>query len=198
MLITAIEERRRGMSALFIDGEYALSVDTVTLISSGYKAGSEITDDQLHELIEASDLNRAKEKALYLIEYRSRTRKEMEQKLIPLFGENASESAIERLEQLGLINDESYAKQYASELLFKKHYSQKRAEFELMKKGISRDLIDEIMEELAPDPCEQIENLLRTKFSRSLSDEKSRTKVVNSLKSMGYSWYDIKDAMSGY
>ena len=72
MLITAAEERKKGMTALYIDGEYAVSVDTVTLMSSGYKTGSEINDEQLYELIQMSKINRAKEKALYLIEYRAR------------------------------------------------------------------------------------------------------------------------------
>ena len=51
MLITAIEERKKGMSALFIDGEYAVSIDTVTLVSSGKRQGSEIDDEELYELI---------------------------------------------------------------------------------------------------------------------------------------------------
>ena len=123
MLITAIEERKKGLSALFIDGEYALSIDTVTLVSYGKKTGSEISDEELHNLIEQSNINRAKEKALYLIEYRTRTRKEIEDKLIPLYGENATEAAIERLEQLKLIDDESFAREYAENLLIKKKFS---------------------------------------------------------------------------
>ena len=71
MLITAAEERKKGMTALYIDGEYAVSVDTVTLVSSGFRTGSEITDEELYELINASKVSRAKEKALYLIEYRA-------------------------------------------------------------------------------------------------------------------------------
>ena len=60
MLITAAEERKKGLTALYIDGEYAVSVDTVTLISSGKKAGSEISDEELYELIGNSRINRAK------------------------------------------------------------------------------------------------------------------------------------------
>lgn len=198
MLITAVEERKKGMSALFIDGEYAVSIDTVTLISSGKKTGSDITDEELYELLEKSKINRAKEKALYLIEYRARTRKEIMDKLIPLYGENAAELAVERLEELGLIDDEAFAREYAQQLLTKKKYSIKRASFEMQKKGIERDLIDEILEELEPDPVEQIVSLLETKYARYLDDEKGRARAVNGLKSMGYSWYDIKEAMAEF
>ncbi len=198
MLITAVEERKKGMSALFIDGEYAVSIDTVTLISSGKKTGSDITDEELYELLEKSKINRAKEKALYLIEYRARTRKEIMDKLIPLYGENAAELAVERLEELGLIDDEAFAREYAQQLLTKKKYSIKRASFEMQKKGIERDLIDEILEELEPDPVEQIVSLLETKYARYLDDEKGRARAVNGLESMGYSWYDIKEAMAEF
>lgn len=198
MLITAAEERRKGMTALYIDGEYAVSVDTLTLASQGFKTGSEISDEELYELLEASKVNRAKEKALCLIEYRSRTRKEISDKLIPLYGENASELAIERLEELGLIDDEKYAREYAEQLILRKKFSVERAAFELFKKGIDRNTAEEILSEFEPDPTEQIRDLLETKFARRLSNEKDRARTVNSLKAMGYRWSDIKEAMSEY
>lgn len=198
MLITATEERKKSMTALFIDGEYAVSIDTMTFMSSGKKTGSEITDDELYELIQKSKISRAKEKALYLIEYKSRTKRELLDRLIPLYGQNASELAVERLEQVGLIDDEAFAREYAENLLFKKKFSKERTVFEMSKKGIDKCIIEEILDEIAPDPVEQITNLLETKFARSLSDEKGRAKTVNSLKAMGYRWSDINDAMSEY
>lgn len=196
MIITSFEERKKSQTALYIDGEYAVTVDTMTFLSTGKKVGSEITDEELYELIETSKFNRAKEKALYLIEYRNRTKKELSDKLIPLFGESASTLAIERLEELGLINDESYVREYADVLLNKKGFSRQRALFELMKKGIDKDLAEEILDESEPDPVEQIKHLLETKFLRRLSNEKDLAKTVNALKSMGYRWSDIQDAMS--
>lgn len=196
MVITAVEERKKGMSALYIDGEYAVSIDTVTLMSSGKKAGSEISDDELYELIENSKVSRAKEKALYLIEYRSRTKKELMDKLVPLYGENAAESAVNRLEELGLVNDEEFAREYAVQLMEKKKFSRRRTEFEMMKKGIDRDIIEEILDETEIDPVEQITELLQTKYSKYLSDEKHRAKAINALRALGYNWSDINDAMN--
>ena len=195
MLITASEERKKGMTALYIDGEYAVSVDTVTLASSGFHTGSDITDDELYELLRASKISRAKEKALYLIEYRSRTRKELRDKLLPLFGEEAAEAAIERLEQLGLIDDEGFARDYAEQLIKRKLYSRERAAFEMMKKGIDKDIIEEVLDEMEPDPTEQIRQLLSTKYVRRLSNEKDRLRTVNALKAMGFRWSDIRECM---
>ena len=195
MLITASEERKKGMTALYIDGEYAVNVDTVTFASSGFHTGSDITDDELYELLRASRISRAKEKALYLIEYRSRTRKELRDKLLPLFGEEAAEAAIERLEQLGLIDDEGFARDYAEQLIKRKLYSRERAAFEMMKKGIDKDIIEEVLDEMEPDPTEQIRQLLSTKYVRRLSNEKDRLRTVNALKAMGFRWSDIRECM---
>lgn len=196
MVITSTEERKKSLTALYIDGEYAVSVDTMTFLSTGKKVGSEITDEELYELIETSKYNRAKEKALYLIEYRSRTKRELYDKLIVLFGESATKRAIKRLEELGLIDDEKYAREYAEVLLNKKGFSRQRAEFELMKKGIDKDVIEEILDELEPEPVEQIRKLLQTKFARRLSNEKDLSKTVNALKAMGYRWSDINEAIN--
>ena len=196
MIITGIEEPKKSLTALYIDGEYAVSVDTMTFLSTGKKVGSEITDEELYDLIETSKYNRAKEKALYLIEYRSRTKRELYDKLIVLFGESATKRAIERLEELGLIDDEKYAREYAEVLLDKKGFSRQRAEFELMKKGIDKDVIEEILDELEPEPVEQIKKLLQTKFARRLSNEKDLAKTVNALKAMGYRWSDINEAIN--
>ena len=197
MMITALEERRKGLTALYLDGEYAMCVDTMTLLATGKKTGSSITDEELHTLLEQSDCNRAKEKALYLMEYRSRTKKELSDKLCPLYGERAAASAISRLEELGLLNDEAYAREYAEALLHRKGFSRQRAMLELLKKGIDRELCEDILNELEPDPVEQIGHLLATKFARrNLSDDKERARVVNSLKAMGYRWSDIQEAFS--
>ena len=196
MVITSTEQRKKSLTALYIDGEYAVSVDTMTFLSTGKKVGSEITDEELYELIETSKYNRAKEKALYLIEYRSRTKRELYDKLIVLFGESATKRAIKRLEELGLIDDEKYAREYAEVLLDKKGFSRQRAEFELMKKGIDKDVIEEILDELEPEPVEQIKKLLQTKFARRLSNEKDLAKTVNALKAMGYRWSDINEAIN--
>ncbi|MFR9228513.1 MAG: regulatory protein RecX, partial [Acutalibacteraceae bacterium] len=116
MLITAIEKRRKMLSALFLDGEFAVNIDTETLLQFRYKIGMDITDEQLHELILASDARRANEKALYLLEHRSHSKKELIEKIQRTTSKEAARSAADRMEELGLVNDEEFAKRYAAEL----------------------------------------------------------------------------------
>ena len=64
MTVTAVEPRRKGLSALYIDGEFAMKLNTQTLAEYRISAGSPISDEELRELIDASDFSRAKERAL--------------------------------------------------------------------------------------------------------------------------------------
>ena len=131
---------------------------------------------------------------MYLLEYRQRSSREIEEKLLPLYGEKATEAAVERLTDLGLINDESFARDYARNLLEVKRFSGKRVLYEMMKKGIDKELAEEIIEEYDADPVEQIIEVINRKYLRSLNDEKGRKRIISGLRNMGYGWEDIKEA----
>ena len=45
MRITAIEPRRKGLSAVYIDGEFAMKLDTQTLLENRADVGREISDE---------------------------------------------------------------------------------------------------------------------------------------------------------
>lgn len=198
MIVTDIQEKKKGMSAIYIDGEYAMMLDTFTLAHEGIKIGTEIDDDVLYEIIKASNLSRAKEKALHLLEYRSRSRNELVEKVKSLYGEEAAEAAADRMVQLGLVDDERFARDYAEELFMKKKFAPKRVEYELSRKGIDREIIDVVVEELSPNPEDQIRLLLDTKYRNKITDQNSYRKTANSLAALGYSYYDINSVLSEY
>ncbi len=198
MEITAIEPRRHRLSQLYLDGEAAVRVDTETLIKSGWKPGMEITDEELHALLEASEERRAREKALYLLEYRSHSKKELADKISRTTSREAAEAAVEKMEELGLMNDESYARQLASSLLERKGYGVRRARQELLHKGIDRELVEEILLETAPDPEEKLREIVERKYQRQLQDEKGYRRTVAALQRLGYGWEDIKSVLEEF
>lgn len=198
MTITNIVPKRKKLSAVYIDGEYALKIDTETIISSPYSVGSEISDDELKELVEMSGEKRAKEKALWLLSNRDHSKRELETKIRRTEDADAAKKAVERMEELGLVDDEKFAERYAEQLINIKHLSVKGAKYKLLEKGIEKDLADEILDELSPDPREHIEILIERKYKNNLKDEKGRRRTVAALQRMGYSWSDIKAVMSNY
>ncbi len=197
MIITAIEPRRKSLSAIFIDGEYALKLDTETVITERLKIGGEIDDERLHELIKASDAKRAKEKALWLISYRDHSEGELRQKLMRDFGEEAVDKAIERLCELGLINDENFARKYA-ESLSHKHMSQRQIEQKLRQKGLDKELTSEAVDDLDLDEKEEIRALINKKYLRKLSDEGDLRRTIAALQRRGFGYSDIRSVIEEF
>lgn len=197
MLITAVEPRRKAMCALYIDGEYVMNLDARTVIENRFDVGREIDDEELHEIIRLSNERRAKEKALCLISYRDHSKKELTDKIKRTCDEESAEKAVERMEELGLINDENFARRYAEQLLFSKHNAPRGAVRQLVQKGIDRKLAEEIIEEIDFDPCDGIRAVIDRKY-KNINDEKIRRRAVAALQRLGYRWDDIKTVLREY
>lgn len=197
MKITEIRPRRKKLSAVYIDGEFAVSLDTQTLIDNRFDVGREISDEDLHEIIKLSNERRAKEKALWLLSYREHSKKELENKIRRTSDEEAAHKAVDRMEELGLVDDERFARHYAEKLLNTKHMSMRGIAYELTRKGIDRETAEELCEELDVDVSEQIRAVIDKKY-RNLSDEKVKRRAVAYLQRLGYRWDDIKSVLSEY
>ena len=194
MTITAIEPRRRQMCALFIDGEYVMNLDAQTLIENRFDVGREIDDDELGEIIEKSNERRAKDKALWLISYRSHSKKELFDKLRRDFDEASAQKAVDRMQELGLINDGEFAKAYARKLVYGKKMALRAAELELRRKGIDNITAEQVLSDLEYDAQTQIIEFISKKY-RNIEDEKVRRRAVAALQRKGYGWDDIKQAI---
>lgn len=194
MKITAVEPRRKQMCALFIDGEYVMNLDAQTLIENRFDVGREIDDDELKDIIDKSNERRAKEKALWLISYRSHSKKELFDKLKRSFDEASAQKAVDRMEELGLINDEEFARLYARKLVNGKKMSVKAAEYELYRKGIDKITAEQVLGELEYDPQTQIIEFITKKY-KNIQDEKIKRRAVAALQRKGYSWEEIRQAI---
>lgn len=198
MMLTAVEPRRKGLVALYIDGEKAVDLDAEVYLKSGLKPGDELDDEQLRNLIAASDARRAEQKAMYLLGFRAHSEKELARKLSRTVPREAAEKAAARMAELGLVNDEEYARTLARELFARKHYAAGRVRMELMRRGIPPELAQEAVEEARTDPQEAIRELVERKYERYLGDEKGRRKTVAALQRLGYQWDDIRCVLNEF
>lgn len=194
MTITAVEPRRKQMCALFIDGEYVMNLDAQTLIENRFDVGREIDDEELKDIIEKSNERRAKEKALWLISYRSHSKKELFDKLRRDYDEESAQKAVDRLEELRLLNDEEFARAYARKLIYGKKLSIRAAEYELLRKGINKATAEQALSEFEYDAQTQIIDFINKKY-KNINDEKIRRRAVAALQRKGYGWDDIKSAL---
>ncbi len=189
---------RNNKIHIFFDNEYSLTVDSEYWFSSPWCRTKEIDEEEKEELKEEIECRRAWMSTLDLIEMRSHSEKEIVQKLRRKYSQNAAELAAKKAVELGLICDEAFAEMYASELLNRKKYGIQRVKNELRLKGISNDIIESVISSLDIDAKESIINLVERKYARKLTDEKGRRSVIAALQRLGYSYCDIKAALSEF
>ena len=198
MELTAAEPRRKSLTQLYLDGEEAVKIDTEVFLRSGLKPGDELSDEELSELIKASDARRAKEKALYLLEHRNHSKKELTEKIArTAASREAAEAAADQMEELGLVNDEAFARDYARELFLRRRFGARRVKQELRLKGISPEIVDELLLEYEDDSlaAENIRAVLEKKYAGWQEDEKTRRRAYAALQRLGYSYGQIRQAM---
>ena len=138
----------------------------------------------------------AKERALALLDRRDYSRAELLKKLLEK-GEDEAEAtaAVDRLEELGFVDDARYApivvRHYAA-----KGYGARRVQQELARRGIPKELWDEAMAQM-PAQDDTIDRLLQSKL-RGEVDRAALKRASDFLLRKGYGWDEIKSALERY
>lgn len=179
---------------IYVDGEYRMTADNDFVLTCGYGENSEIDDEELADLEQAVSSRRAFLKACDLISRRDHSSGELLIKLRQKGFSEGAESAIEKLTELGYIDDERFASSYAAELQRVKHFGKRRIEQELYRKGIDKSIISDVTDELDFDDS-GLTDIIRKKYGRYLDSEKGVARAVNGLVRMGYSYGEIKKAL---
>lgn len=195
MRITKITKNKKSESLIFLDDQSSYILDNYVLASNDLKENQEISEEKLQEILFDSDLKRAKEKAFCILELRDHSKFELVSKLKKFFSENIAVAAADKMQDLNLINDANFSKKFARELLLSKHFSKYRAKFELSKKGISSDLIEETLEDFEVDEIEIIRELVEKKYKNAFSDERVKRRAVAFLQRQGYKFENIRQVL---
>lgn len=192
--ITGLHKRRGRLYQLELDGEPGQTVDARTFDESPYRVGSEIGDGQLEELLAASETARARDKALWLLSHRDYGGTELRRKLQKDADAQRAQAVVDRLTELGLVDDDRVAGQLARELCLRKHYPRRRAVGALCARGIDRETAQRAVEETGSDDVEQALALLRKKCYTTLDSESARQKALAALQRYGFDYETVRRA----
>lgn len=196
-MILSVKQGNGNKIHIYVDDEYRATVDSDYWYSEKYRNLKEINEEELTELLNAVSFRRAYNKGLDFLSRRPYGTKELIKKLCEKGHEKASaEKACERLTELGLLNDEEFARILANDLLERKNYSIKRIKQELIFRGIDREIVENTVELLDNDPVSRIIMLVKKKYINKIDDEKGRKRTIDALMRLGYSYSDIKNALN--
>ena len=198
MEITALKTTKQGRVALFADGEFLFSLMPELCVTEGLKVGQQVDVVYLEELRAQSELAKAKAKALQLLSRQAYTASQLRQKLAQCADETSAAQAVERMEQLGLVDDGAYARQFAQELARRKYFGPLRIRQELCRRGIAPQLVQQALEELELDPEGAMEEILARKYAAAPRDPAVRRRAYGALLRMGYQPAQARRALDGF
>ena len=176
MIVTQITGVAKGRYRVYIEEQPAFLLYGGELRRLGIREGEEISEECLCEIREKILPERAKKRAMNLLQKRDYTVAGLREKLeIGEYPESCIEEAVAYVESYGYVDDLRYAKDFITYNLDRKSCT--RMEQDLMRKGIHRDTIRAVFEELEGEGVRQDESvLIRNLLEKKKYDAKTATR----------------------
>jgi regulatory protein len=184
--ITGVRERR-GRARVFVDGEFWAEIDADVAVERGLREGVVLSPEELDEARVAGERALAMARALSFLGYRARSEREVRDRLRRYgYGEETVGSVVLRLEELGYLDDEDFARLVAREKA--RRYGPRRVSAQLRKSGVDADLAREAVEEefAGRSEVEEARSAAARRYNRGGSDAEAR-RVYGFLVRRGYS-----------
>jgi regulatory protein len=193
--VISVKKGKKHLSEVLFENGTSLMLDSEYCVEQGIFPDTFIDEEQEKKHKNNSDIKRAKSLAMWYLSRADHSEKALRDKLKRAgFNIGAVNTAINRMKELSLIDDEKLAFRLAP-LLLSANNSPRQAVEKLVLKGISRDLAKAAVGETENDPKEQIENLLKGQYRNKLSNEKDIERTFNALIRRGFSFSDVKSVM---
>jgi len=148
--ITALKANKRTDKKLnmFLDGKFAISVDTEVAVKEELKIGQELSDEQLKDLAENVSLARCLNIAYRFLSYRPRSEAEMKDRLSRRgFEDSNIEIIINKLKEQHLLDDTAFAQFWQENREMFRPRSKRLTIIELKKKGVADEIVKEVTDD---------------------------------------------------
>jgi regulatory protein len=188
---------------LFIDGEFALGVSLNTIAQEGLYVGKVLDEAAWLRLRATEYHNKALQLAMRYLDSRPRSAAELREKLtrkeIP---PEAIDSALARLQELGLVDDAAFARYWVENRQILRPRGTQALRDELRRKGIDRNVIEATVrdEELVGDQSAGAWQLARKalrKYAQSPDKQTFQRRMGGYLQRRGFSFDVIRPVIDG-
>ncbi len=193
-VITSItpQKRRTRRYSIYVDNEFFLGLDEEVLYHARLKEGQEIDPKDLKELVVREDYSRARQYVLNLLSRRLYTCHEIRAKLTQKGYETfITEKLIADLESKKLLNDSEFAQSWIEDRIAHRPRGPVVLRQELLRKGIDRELITELLKSLQSTDDQMIlaeKALLKKKmYSKERDPRVRKRKIYQYLAQKGFS-----------
>ncbi|MBP3278082.1 MAG: regulatory protein RecX [Butyrivibrio sp.] len=198
---TDITELDKKRCKVYLDGEFAFVLYKGELKEYGINVGAEISETTYEEITTVILSKRCKLRAMNLLQKKDYTTKQLRDKLDEgLYPKELVDEAIEYVRSYKYLDDERYARDYISYHMTTR--SKNRIMQDLTGKGLSKEMLHPIIEELYAEESgdiefDQIKVLLEKKhYDPGSVDYKEKQKIMAFLMRRGFQMSTIKKAMN--
>lgn len=138
-------QKNKSRANIFLDGEFVCGLNNLTLVKNGLKPGTEITKEKLMKIYNESEIEGAYEKALSLLSRQKYTKKAITDKLKAKgYETEIIDVVVGKLKEYGYICDTAFATSFVN---CNNSKSKRMLEVNLLQKGISREIIKQVLDE---------------------------------------------------
>ena len=195
MLVTAVEQGKGKQYKIYSEREFLFALYGREMKKYHIEEGTELPDHVADEILEQVIYKRARERALYLLESRPYTCFMLADKLKHNdYPKEIVERVVFFLQQYHYLDDSEYVRMYVESYSGRK--SRKQLQYDLQRKGITRELIEAVMDEQDYSEAECLKKQFeRYTKGKDLQDRAVRQKVFRYLSGKGFSYYLIEELM---
>ncbi|HEY5535278.1 MAG TPA: RecX family transcriptional regulator [Ignavibacteria bacterium] len=176
MLITKIEKqkKRRGRYSIFLDNEFGFGITDNTLLKFGLRKNDELTEQKIDEIKNYDEFDYAKKYSFDLLSRSPKSEKEIRTKLKQKkISDSNIIKVIDALKELKFLDDVNYAKLFVESKLRNNPVGKAVIKNKLREKGISKELIEESIENFYDDAVEEkkAESILLKYMKKKTGDD---------------------------
>lgn len=197
--ITAIKpQKNKKRVNLYLDGKFGFGIDLENLVTLGLKVERELSDKEVAELVKKAELQKILDKLLKFAALRPRSEKEIKGWLKrKKIHESLHQELFNRLNRLNLIDDEKFAFWWVEQRSSFKPRGKKALARELRMKGISRQIVEQVLAEMPMNEEKIARQLLEKKMIRwkNLPKREVRVKMGAFLARKGFDWETIEKVL---
>lgn len=194
MKITSIEpQKSKNRVNVYVDNVFSIGIDEELRFKYKLEVGMEVDDAFIENILRAEEKNKALNYTLNLLSYRQRSEKEIYNSLKRKgFEESYIENAMDYCRENGYLNDKTFAESFIKDKINLNKLGPQRIKYELMLKGVSKDIIEESLIVDSDDQYDAAMELALKKLNSYKNDDKNSIyrKLTGFLGRKGYS-YDI-------
>jgi len=190
-----LQAKNKERCNIYIDNSFCCGILLETVILNKLKVGLEISAEELGRIQLESEKRTVFDKTLDYISKAQKTEKQIKDKLKEKgYLKETIDYVIDKLKEYKFIDDFEYVKSYIR--IYKEKKGKKLLEYELMQKGVRKQVIESVLEEENLDQKDACFTLLKKHLKNKEITRENLAKAYKYVLSKGFSYEEASNALS--